>query len=499
MSKPHAILSPLDHRGAKHIKVEIANNDESKSLVRQVPGRKWSRTHRCWYVPYSSEAFQKLKELFEIKVEDIVNESEMPIQKNADDSVGPSTPKHLIEPKFIEYVKDGKTMRKIIGEKIIVKKNGAEWIAAFVPYDKTGWVNAVREINGRKWDAEKTCWLLPYVKTSFYHLKKSIGLKNIVFDFTIQKDIPNTYNLPVVHNQPKKKNRPGNYDQLNDLQKTAIKQTGQLLILKQYSYSTLKVYKAHLAALFNFHRDVAPQYLESSHVQQFLLHSIRFKKITESTQNQIINAYKAYVEKVLKRPKEWVDIPRPKKPKNLPNVLSEEEVVKLIRTPKNIKHKLILLLIYSAGLRLGEVVNIRTRDINYGRRTIFIRRAKGKKDRFVTLADAVIPYLKKYKKEKNPIYWLFEGQYGGQYSKRSVQRVFISALEKSKVNAYATVHTLRHSYATHCVENGFSLALIQGALGHASLKTTEKYLHISSKALAKLKSPLDILADKKNK
>ena len=108
----------------------------------------------------------------------------------------------------------------------------------------------------------------------------------------------------------------------------------------------------------------------------------------------------------------------------------------------------------------------------------------------------LIPYLEEYKIKYNPSYWLFEGQNGGQYSKSSIQKVFRIALEQSRIFAYGTVHTLRHSYATHCVENGFSIALLQEALGHGSIKTTEKYLHISNKALKQLKSPLDIIKGK---
>lgn len=175
------------------------------------------------------------------------------------------------------------------------------------------------------------------------------------------------------------------------------------------------------------------------------------------------------------------------------------DIIKVIESPKNLKHKLILLLIYSAGLRLSELINIRIRDVSVSRRVIFIKDSKGKKDRFVTLAEQVLPYLKEYQNQYNPNYWLIEGNSGGQYSKRSVQSIFYKALESSKVFAYGTVHTLRHSYATHCIENGYSTALLQEALGHSSIKTTEKYLHISSNALKTLKSPLDIYKNKQSK
>ena len=177
----------------------------------------------------------------------------------------------------------------------------------------------------------------------------------------------------------------------------------------------------------------------------------------------------------------------------LPKILSTEEVVDLLDAVDNLKHKLALLLIYSSGLRRGELLNLLKKDINIKRRVIHIKSAKGKKDRYVVLAETVVPYLKTYLKQYRPVRWLFEGQNGGQYSATSLWKVFNAALEKSKVNPYATLHTLRHSYATHCVENGHNLKSVQEALGHASLKTTEVYLHISSEALKKLKSPLDNL------
>ena len=194
-----------------------------------------------------------------------------------------------------------------------------------------------------------------------------------------------------------------------------------------------------------------------------------------------------------------MEVPRPKKPKQLPKVLSVEEILRLFEVTSNLKHRLIVQMIYSAGLRLSEVVNIRIRDIQFDLQVIFIKAGKGKKDRYVALAHRLFPLLKAYNLQYRPVYWLFEGQSGGQYSKRSVQQILRKAVEKSMVNPYATVHTLRHSYATHCVENGYSLALIQEALGHGSLKTTERYLHVSSETIRQLRSPLDLLMDRAEK
>lgn len=265
------------------------------------------------------------------------------------------------------------------------------------------------------------------------------------------------------------------------------------LTLKRYSMWTMKSYKNNLAGFFHFYKDTTPQAITKEQLSKYLLHLIRFKKISESTQNQIISAVKAYWERVLGRDKEWIDIPRPKKPKKLPNVLSTEEVVELIDVTENLKHKLLLLLIYSAGLRKSEVLNLLKKDINIKRQAIHVKAGKGKKDRYVFLAETVVPYLKDYLKQYRPAKWLFEGQNGGKYSGTSLQKVFEKSLELSHANPYATIHTLRHSFATHCMDQGKNVKHLQEALGHGSLITTEIYLHLSSDALNQLKSPLDNL------
>ncbi|MCB0841360.1 MAG: tyrosine-type recombinase/integrase [Bacteroidetes bacterium] len=153
----------------------------------------------------------------------------------------------------------------------------------------------------------------------------------------------------------------------------------------------------------------------------------------------------------------------------------------------------ILMLIYSAGLRIGESIQVRKADINFERKSVFIKAGKGKKDRYSVLSDKVIVLLHKYLKEYKPDYWLFEGKDGDQYSKSSIQKIFRRGVKKAGINPYSTVHTLRHSFATHLLERGMDLRYIQILLGHNSSKTTEIYTHITQKAREKLCSPLDFL------
>jgi integrase/recombinase XerD len=184
-------------------------------------------------------------------------------------------------------------------------------------------------------------------------------------------------------------------------------------------------------------------------------------------------------------------IQRPKKEKILPNVLSENEVQLILNHTDNLKHKAILSLIYSAGLRRGELINMKINDIDSKRMYVIIRQGKGRKDRYSILSEKVLELLRRYFKEYQPKEWLFEGQFGGQYGASSIQHILKDAVALSKIRKKVTVHTLRHSFATHLLERGTDIRYIQELLGHQSSKTTEIYTHITQRGLGKIKSPLD--------
>lgn len=189
----------------------------------------------------------------------------------------------------------------------------------------------------------------------------------------------------------------------------------------------------------------------------------------------------------------FFDIPRPKKQLILPKTLSVQEIKRLFRVTKNPKHLLMLKLCYGMGLRVSEIVNLKVSDIDSDRMQVLIQRAKGKKDRYVNLPKSVLESLREYYKIYKPKEYLFKGQYGGAYAKRSAQAVFKEAMQKAKINKQIGIHGLRHSYATHLLEMGTDISLIQKLLGHNNLKTTLLYTHVSDKNLAKVKSPLDNL------
>jgi site-specific recombinase XerD len=192
----------------------------------------------------------------------------------------------------------------------------------------------------------------------------------------------------------------------------------------------------------------------------------------------------------------FFEIPRPKKPKLLPQVFSQDDIAAIINSVTNKKHKTMLMLGYSAGLRVSEIVSLRTYQIDSARMTIFISQAKGKKDRMVGLSPVLLVMLREYAKEYNPkkTGYLFEGSAAGsQYSTRSVQEVMQSAKTKAGVMKPGGVHSLRHSFATHLIEKGTDVTMIQKLLGHNDIKTTLIYLHTTNKDLLKVISPLDDL------
>lgn len=203
-----------------------------------------------------------------------------------------------------------------------------------------------------------------------------------------------------------------------------------------------------------------------------------------------LNAIKFYYERVLGQPRQLYDM-RPRRGKQWPEVLSEDEVKRLLSSVQNLKHRCILMLIYSTGLRLSESVNVRLDDMLLDRKQIFIKGGKGKKDRYVILSAKLLDHLLKYRQLHQPRYWLFEGMHGERYSPRSVQQIMRRAVKESGVNPFATVHTLRHSFAPHMLERGTDLRYIQHVLGHGSIKTTERYLHVRKDAEEKLRSPLE--------
>jgi site-specific recombinase XerD len=280
---------------------------------------------------------------------------------------------------------------------------------------------------------------------------------------------------------------------LSDENRRSFEKFQQLIQLKGYSLSTLKSYSNEFHCLLRLLNQVSVFSLTKDHVQAYLLWLVKRKGYSETHVHMAVNALKFYFEQVEGRGREFYDLPRPRKPSKLPDILAEEEVVNLLKTTQNLKHKALLMTAYSAGLRVSELVKLKVRDIDSKRMTIHVREGKGKKDRMVPLSTRLLDVLREYYRQYKPKEYLFEGEKSGSYDPRSAQKVLHQAKAKVGIYKSGSIHSLRHSYATHLLEGGTDIRYIQSFLGHDSLGTTMRYTHVSRFKVENIGSPLDKL------
>ena len=267
----------------------------------------------------------------------------------------------------------------------------------------------------------------------------------------------------------------------------------QYLQQRRYSQNTIKAYREALKVFASFISPKSLSSIENRDLERFNYEYILKKGLSSSFQNQVINALKLYVKRFNSESFDFNAIERPIKGSSLPIILSSSETEQILWLTRNIKHKTMLMLIYCCGLRRSELIGMRIRDVDSDRMLIQITNSKGNKDRLVPLTQKMLKQLRMYYRMYRPKDFLFEGANGGKYSATSLQKVFKRSVHLAKINKRVTLHTLRHSYATHMLEAGVNLRYIQEILGHRSSKTTEIYTHVQSKDFKKLMNPMDNL------
>jgi integrase/recombinase XerD len=273
-----------------------------------------------------------------------------------------------------------------------------------------------------------------------------------------------------------------------------IAQFKDWLSSRRYSPNTIKTYTEALRTFLKFYHNKPIAEINNQDLIRFNNEYILHNGFSSSFQNQVVNAIKLFFGKIENTQLEVDLIHRPKREKKLPNVLSKEEVKLLLQSLSNVKHKAMLSLIYSCGLRRSELLNLKLTDIDSKRNVIIIRQSKGRRDRIAPLSLKILELLREYFVAYKPKVWLFEGQdKSSKYDERSLASVLKQAVLKSKINKPITLHWLRHSYATHLLENGTDLRYIQEILGHSRSTTTEIYTHVSNKSIQKIVSPFDNL------
>lgn len=374
----------------------------------------------------------------------------------------------------------------------------------------TGIEKALRKLEGIQWSKTHHCWYLPLNKNNYTLLlaatKKFAVINNEALRHYLEHKKQVTATLPrpepessmgrgqtgkrPVTEMPAWKLYPANL--------AALESFVQQLQMKAYSRSTIITYRNEFMQLLKLLKEKPVHTLTADDLKRYMVYLLEKEKLTENTAHSRLNALKFYFEQVLGREKFFYEIPRPKKAIKLPKVISEEKILEGLLRVANLKHKTLLLLAYSAGLRVSEVVSLRVHDINSDRMQITVNHAKGKKDRVVTLSKGILPVLRDYYRRYKPVNWLFEGTSSDEhYSSRSAQQIFKDAYKKLGLPPQCSFHSLRHSYATHLLENGTDISYIQKLLGHNDIKTTLRYAQVSKKDIGKIESPLDRMLRKK--
>ncbi len=363
---------------------------------------------------------------------------------------------------------------------ILIEKENKEWISVKFTYDWDS-VEKIRKIHGRKWNQEGKFWSVPNIDKTVKQLLDIFKDKEIFIDTTLSP-----FSVKSDQNQTKVNNIDKDVQIMLNLDRE--------LKIRGYSPKTKKVYRNQVKAFKLFIGGGLLQVTEKQ-ILDYLFYLVDEKQVSESYIDQTVSAIKFLYNVVLKSPKIVGEVPRPRKEHKLPAVLSRDEIIKLVKAVTNPKHRLLLMLTYSAGLRVSEIVSLRVEDIDGDRGLIFVKRAKGKKDRNSILSAIVLEELNNYRKVYHPCKWLFPGADKDKHlSVRTAEKIFEKARKKAGIAKNATVHTLRHSFATHLLEDGVDLRYVQELLGHSRPETTMIYTHITQMDIKKIRSPLDNFA-----
>ncbi len=335
-------------------------------------------------------------------------------------------------------------------------------------------LKVLRSLPGRKYDGRRRVWTAPQGRAAIQTLTRAFGADGVRV-------------IPAPEGPGEETTEP------SDL---PLQRVQDALTVRGYSPRTRKVYLGHLRRFLEWcgGGEVKLPQDPAREGQAYLLELIRRRRVSRSYQNQVVSALRFLCESVLGEPALALKIPRPRKESRLPAVLSPDEVARMLRKARNHKHRALLMLLYSAGLRVGEVVRLRPEDLDVDRGLVRVRQGKGRKDRYTLLATRAVEAVKLYRDAYPTNPWLFPGTSSSRHvTTRTVQRIVKNAAAAAGIEKQVTAHTLRHSFATHLLEGGTNLRIIQDLLGHQSARTTQIYTHVARSALEAVRSPLDNL------
>jgi integrase/recombinase XerD len=498
---PKITYTAVVHNGEKRILVVFKKDLALIKKLREKTDARWSKTHRAWHIADTEANRIKCKiPLQKIKTTGVDKVITVP-QKNENIHV----PKEKTAPpttikKTVTTGDDNINTLPVIKLHVVTVPATKEERMVLSYASNKEILAAIKKIKSIQWCDTMHYWYLPYLPEAYKILKETTRGIASINDAAL-----------VIYKEKKQvgeilKQKTGN----KEISKTTFKISNhnlqilikavELMELKSYGKSTIRTYKNEISSYLQTIKNHKADALDPTYVRRYIHYCITKLLQSENTIHAKLNALKFLYEQLLGHEKFFVEIPRPKKHQQLPKVLGETELRRLFAAPKNLKHKAILFVAYSAGLRVSEVINLRLQDIDRERTQLFIYCSKGKKDRYVKLSPLVLDILEQYYKLSviKPTNYIFEGQEKGKpYSIRSAQQIFADAKMRAGILKSVTFHSLRHSFATHLLEKGVDVVFIQDILGHFDIKTTQRYLHIRRDVLINIESPLDDLYKEK--
>jgi len=379
-------------------------------------------------------------------------------------------------------------MKKVVSRRVVHK--GEKRITLEFERDDEI-ISLIRKVDDVRWSSTMRCWHMPDTKESIGNMFNALK-GSVYFDYSALKS-PSIVRFDE-EKQAALKARNRELPALGEADLSELDKFSKWMEHKRYGKSTISSYVSMVSRFLKFIKPLNAEECSVDEVVRYVDDYIIPFRLSYTFQNQTVSALKLFFSEIYSKPLVVENLERPRGSHRLPNVLSKEEVRKLLAAPVNLKHRAMLSLIYACGLRRSEVINLRVTDIDSSRGLISIRQSKGKKDRLVPISEKIIEMLREYFKSYRPAAFLFEGQVRGvQYSTTSLESVLKAGCKKAGIRKPVTLHWLRHSYATHLLEAGTDIRYIQVLLGHSSSKTTEIYTHVSMGSLKNITSPFDTL------
>jgi len=355
-------------------------------------------------------------------------------------------------------------------------------------------LDVVRALPGRRWNPERRSWTAPHARAAVKALTAVFGVAGVLV--VPAPDQGSVSGSGSVSTPPQPTATQLGTSVAPECSNPLLERVHDGLTVRGYSPRTRKVYLGHLRRFLEWCGGGTPRLPDdpAREGQAYILELLQGQGISRSYQNQVVSALRFMCESVLGEPKLALNIPRPRKERRLPTVLSPGEVARMLKKPRNPKHRALLTLLYSAGLRVSEVVSLTPPDLDLERGLLRVHRGKGGKDRYTLLARRAVEVVRIYRDAYPTDRWLFPGDRPGRHlTTRTVQRVVKDAAAAAGIEKHVTAQTLRHSFATHLLENGTNLRIIQELLGHKSARTTQIYTHVAQSTIEQVRSPLDNL------